>query len=96
MKFTKLVSSFAIGFLSLGLVHGVRAQVGPINAPINAGNLVNVSVTDVLTGNTVIIEVPIGIALNLCNTTVAVLSDTNQDGKLDCKATTTSFTGPKK
>ncbi len=88
MKFTKLVSSFAIGFLSLGLVQGVRAQnsgLGLVVVNVDRTNVVllndiandlNVNVSDI----PVTVQVPVGIAANVCNVAVNVLATPIGDG----------------
>jgi hypothetical protein len=60
--------------------------------PVVTGGLVNVTIVDFADVNVedVVVQVPISVALVLCDTTVALLSDVDGDGTLDCTATATS------
>ena len=53
-------------------------------APVITGGLVNVTIVDVLSGNQVTAQVPITVAANLCDVTVAVLAQDLGDGPVDC------------
>ena len=53
-------------------------------APVITGGLVNVTVTDVLSGNQVTAQVPITVAANVCDVSVAVLAQDLRDGTADC------------
>jgi hypothetical protein len=53
-------------------------------APVITGGLVNVTIVDVLSGNQVTAQVPITVAANICDVTVAVLTADLQDGSADC------------
>ncbi len=57
----------------------------------NRGNqrgLVNVNVQDVLTGNQVAIQAPIGVVANVCGVNVGVIQDARRAGApIDCNAT---------
>ncbi len=75
----------ATGALSLGLA-------GPASAkgPLVKGGLVNVNVTDVLNGNEVNVQIPIGVAANVCNVQANVLAQGGIQGPpRDCTASTT-------
>jgi len=53
-------------------------------APVITGGLVNVTVVDVLSGNETTLQVPITVAANICDVTVAVLAQDLSDGPVDC------------
>ncbi len=53
-------------------------------APVVTGGLVNVTIVDVLSGNQVTTQVPITVAANICDVTVAVLAQDLSDGPVDC------------
>ncbi len=53
-------------------------------APVITGGLVNVTVVDVLSGVQVTAQVPITVAANVCDTTVALLSRELNSGPVDC------------
>jgi hypothetical protein len=75
MRTRSLISAAALAAASMGLA-------APANAapPVNQSGLVNVNVTDLA------VQVPIGIAANICDVNVAVLVDTIQDAAADCDA----------
>lgn len=53
--------------------------------PVITGGLVNVTIVDVLSGNQVTAQVPITVAANVCDVTVAVLAQELSDGgPVDC------------
>ncbi len=52
--------------------------------PVITGGLVNVTVTDVLSGNTTTAQVPITVAANVCDVAVSVLAQDLSDGAADC------------
>jgi hypothetical protein len=62
--------------------------------PVVTGGLVNVTVTDLLNNNTVTVQVPLGVALNLaanvCGVTVNVLASQLGRGPVSCTNTTSS------
>ncbi len=49
--------------------------------------LVNITVFDVLTNNDVVVQVPIGVAANVCVLDANVLAQQNADAPVDCDAT---------
>ena len=53
-------------------------------APVITCGLVNVTIVDVLSENEVALQVPITVAANICDVTVAVLAQDLQDGRADC------------
>lgn len=82
MKVRKLVASlFASGLLAVGLAAPASAQ------PVVTGGLINVTLVDVLSGNEVAVQVPIGIAANVCDVNAAVLLAAVRDtGAADCES----------
>jgi hypothetical protein len=76
MRTTRTLAATAA--LTAGAFVGFAA---PANAaPVNQEGLVNVNVTDLA------VQVPIGIAANICGVNVAALVDTFQDAPVDCDA----------
>ena len=53
------------------------------------GALVNIEIEDVLTGNDIIVAVPIGVAANVCGVQANVIAQNNQQDPIDCTARTT-------
>ena len=52
--------------------------------------LVNVNITDVLTDNEVVVQVPIGVAANVCGVQANVLAQGGLQEPVDCTAATTA------
>ena len=52
--------------------------------------LVNINVTDVLTNNEVAVQVPIGIAANVCGIQANILARGGVQEPIDCTASTTA------
>ena len=63
-------------------------------APLFTGGLVNVTITDTLNDNnilndvTVIVAIPVGVAANVCGTSVAILGASAVSGPFNCTAST--------
>lgn len=53
-------------------------------APVVTGGLVNVTIVDLVSLEQVSLQVPITVAANICDVTVAVLAQDLQDGTADC------------
>ena len=70
----RLAAVLAAGVLSCGVA------AAPSAAQTNQSGLVNVAVTD----NTV--QIPLGVAANVCGVTAAILSEGIQTGNVDCTA----------
>ena len=83
LRTRRLAALAATGALSIGVTAPASAQ------PLFTGGLVNVNVTDVLTNNDVAVQVPIGVAANVCDVSVAVLAETAGDAPVNCTASTT-------
>lgn len=76
--------------LSGGLLFGAGAAALPASAaPVVTGGLVNITVTDVLNDNQVNVQVPIGIAANVCGVNANVLATQTISQPVDCTASTT-------
>jgi hypothetical protein len=76
----------AAAVLAVGMAGPAAAQ--PI---IISQGLVNVTVTDVLNNNEVVVQVPVGVAANVCDVNAAVLIAAIEDtGSADCDATADS------
>ena len=56
-------------------------------APVVTGGLVNVTIVDAVDVNNNTVQLPIGIAANVCDVNVAVLVQDFQDGAANCEAT---------
>lgn len=53
-------------------------------APVITGGLVNVTIVDLVSLEQVSLQVPITVAANICDVTVAVLAQDLRDGTADC------------
>ncbi len=62
----------------------VPALPASAQAPVITGGLVNVTLVDVLSGNEVAVQVPVSVAANICDVSVAVLAQDLSDGAADC------------
>lgn len=84
----KLVASmFATGVLATGVALPTASA-----APVITGGLVNVTLVDVLSHNEVAVQVPVGIAANVCDVNAAVLLASVRDtGSATCDATADSI-----
>ncbi len=72
------------------LTCGGVALAGPAAAqPVVTGGLVNVTVTNVLNHNQVNVQVPIGVAANVCGVSAAVLLAVAATGPVNCTSSTT-------
>jgi len=87
LRAKKLVASLCATGL-LGLVGVAPAAAQPI--VIVPGGLVNITIVDAVSFEDVNVQVPIGVAANVCDVTVAVLAEAVAQGKsTDCTARTT-------
>ena len=82
----------AAGCMAAGLAVGVGATAVPAASaqPVITGGLVNITITDVLTNNQVNVQVPIGIAANVCGVAANVLASGNFTSPVDCTSATTA------
>jgi hypothetical protein len=82
-KMKKTVASL---FASTLLAFGVPPPT-PAAHPVITGGLVNVTITDVLNNNTVIVQVPVGIAANVCDVNAAaIFAQVVDTGSATCNA----------
>ena len=80
---SRLAALLAATALSLG----AAAAPAMAQGPLVTGGLVNVTITDVLSGNQVTVQVPIGVAANVCGVQANVLAaDVRQNGSAQCTA----------
>ena len=85
---SRVSAILATAAVSMGLVAApaAQAQVGPIVT----GGLVNVTIVDAVDLRNVNVQIPIGVAANVCGVNVAVLAAQDQEqGPIDCTAATT-------
>ena len=57
--------------------------------PLFTGGLVNITITDVLNNNEVAVQVPIGVAANVCGVQANLLATGNVQQPVDCTSRTT-------
>ena len=85
MKVRKLMASlFATGLLTVGAAAPASAQ-----PPVVTGGLVNITIVDILNNNEVNVQVPIGVAANVCGVQANVLAQGGIQEPVDCTAATT-------
>jgi hypothetical protein len=85
MRIRKLVASlFATGLFVVGAAAPASAQ-----PPVITGGLVNITIVDVLNNNEVNVQVPIGVAANVCGVQANVLAQGGIQEPVDCTAATT-------
>jgi hypothetical protein len=78
----KLVASlFATGLLAVGVSMPTASA-----APIITGGLVNVTVVDVLNNTQVAVQVPVGVAANVCGVNAAAILALAAQGPVRCDA----------
>jgi hypothetical protein len=84
----KLIASlFATGLLAAGVSIPSASA-----APVITGGLVNVTLVDVLSHDEIAVQVPIGIAANVCDVNAAVLlAEVRDTGEATCDATADSI-----
>ena len=84
MKVRKLVASlFATGLMAVGIAAPASAQ------PVVTGGLVNITIFDVIEDTNVNVQVPIGVAANVCGVQANVLARGGIQEPVDCDAATT-------
>ena len=86
----RLLKRVAIASAAVGV--SVLPALPAAAAPVITGGLINVTVTDVLSGNQVTAQVPITVAANICDVSVAVLAQDLTDGAADCSTATQIIT----
>ena len=84
LKSRKFIAGlFTSALVAVGFASTATAQ------PVVTGGLVNITITDVLNNNQVNVQVPIGIAANVCGVQANILAQRNTQEPIDCTATTT-------
>jgi hypothetical protein len=84
LKSRKFIASiFTSAVVAVGFAGPAAAQ------PVVTGGLVNITVTDVLNDNQVNVQVPIGIAANVCGVQANVLAQRNTQEPVNCESATT-------
>jgi len=79
--------SAAAAGMTAALLIGAGAAAAPSGAsPVITGGLVNVTVTDVVSHNTTNVQIPIGVAANVCGVAANVLAQRTSTGPVDCTA----------
>jgi len=82
---SRLTVALATAAVSLGIV------AGPASAQGNQSGLVNVAIVDVLNNNEVNVQVPIGVAANVCGVNVGVIQEIRRaGGTVDCTSSNTA------
>ena len=86
-KIKKLVATtFATALMAFGVAAPAGAQ------PVVTGGLINVTLVDVLSHDNIAVQVPVGIAANVCDVNAAVLLAAVRDtGSATCEATAESI-----
>jgi len=84
------VKKLAAGVFASGLLAvGVAAPTASAQ-PVITGGLVNVTVTDVLSNDQINVQVPVGVAANVCGVQANVLAQGGIQEPIDCTAATTA------
>jgi hypothetical protein len=80
------------GCAAAALTAGAAGMAVPASAgasPVVTGGLVNITVTTVLNTNQVNVQVPIGVAANVCGVAANVLAQQTTTGPVACTSATT-------
>jgi hypothetical protein len=81
-----LATTFATAFMAFGVAAPASAQ------PVVTGGLINVTLVDVLSHDNIAVQVPVGVAANVCDVNAAVLLAAVRDtGSATCNATADSI-----
>jgi hypothetical protein len=75
-----LASVAALGFTGVALAAPASAQ------PVVTGGLINVTAVDLVDVEDVIVQVPVGVAANVCNVSVAAVLAAAEQGNAACDA----------
>lgn len=84
------VKKIAAGLATTGLLAAGIAAPSASAAPVITGGLVNVTVTDVLSGDQINVQVPVGVAANVCGVQANVLAQGGIQEPVDCSSATTA------
>ncbi len=79
-----LASLFATALLAIG-----AAAPASAHPPLFAGGLVNIIIVDAVDLRNVNVQVPIGVAANVCGVQANVIAQGNRNEARDCTASTT-------
>jgi hypothetical protein len=81
-----LATTFATALMAFGIAAPASAQ------PVVTGGLINVTLVDVLSHDNIAVQVPVGVAANVCDVNAAVLLAAVRDtGSATCDATAESI-----
>ena len=78
-----------LALISVAALMVALAAMPALAQPQQRG-LVNVNITDVLTGNEVAVQIPIGVAANVCGVQANVLARGGVQEPIDCTSSTTA------
>jgi hypothetical protein len=82
-----LATTFASGLLAAGVAAPTASA-----QPVITGGLINVTLVDVLSHDEIAVQVPIGVAANVCDVNAAVLLAAVEDtGSARCDATSNAI-----
>jgi len=84
------VRKLAAGLATSGLLAAGIAAPTASAQPVVTGGLVNVTVTDVLSHDQINVQVPIGVAANVCGVQANVLAQGGVQEPIDCSSATTA------
>ena len=84
------VRKLAAGLATTGLLAAGIAVPSAGAAPVVTGGLVNVTVTDVVSHDQINVQVPIGVAANVCGVQANVLAQGGIQEPIDCTSATTA------
>ena len=82
-----LLAGCAAAALTAGAGMAIPASAGA--SPVVSGGLVNITITTVLTTNQVNVQVPIGVAANVCGVAANVLAQHTTTASVSCTSATT-------
>lgn len=77
-----------LALVCLAVLMMMFAAMPAVAQPQQEG-LVNITITDVLTNNDVNVQVPIGVAANVCGVQANVLAEGGVQEPVDCRSATT-------
>jgi hypothetical protein len=81
-----VATAFATALMAVGAAAPASAQ------PVVTGGLINVTLVDVLSHDNIAVQVPVGIAANVCDVNAAVLLAAVRDtGSATCDATSNAI-----
>jgi hypothetical protein len=87
LKSTKARVAVALAAGALGT--SAAAAPAATAQPLVTGGLVNITITDLLNNNQVNVQVPVGVAANVCGVQANVLAQGNTTSPVDCTSSNT-------